>query len=456
VGRILDKPWLILLGVVSVLLIWWVIGTRNQDHHVKASFASAFNIVPGLAVSVDGIEIGKIGKVKYDDGKALVEIGVNDEKYWPLHEGTKVITRWGTTIGSGTRRFDIVPGPASNRAIPEDGIIPAVDTQPAVDLDLVLDALNKDVRGHLTNWLGNLDRGVRGHTKQINGALHTSSAGVEAAGDLMSDLGSDTVALRSFIANGDRLTGTIASRAEGVKNLVDVAATTFATFAQNTRGTQESIAELPGTLRQARSTLGRVDSSIDKLDRLVVALAPGAKRLTPLAADAGPALSELRTTVPSALAAVRNTTVAAPRVTSLMKAADPFIKAAPGVFGDLSPMLACIRPYAPELAGALVGGNGGHQNYDLISPATDPQIVRLVGKKAADGRVQQKMLRASPMVSIPSIESGATSAEMARLSGKIYAYPRPPGLTVGQPQFSPECGITKDALDPSKDPESRR
>lgn len=455
-GAVLDHPWMVLLAAGVVAFTWWAVGTRTQDHHVQANFASAFNLVPGQAVSVEGLEVGKIGKVRYDNGKALVEIGINDKRYWPLHTGTKVVSRWGTTIGSGTRRLDLIPGPASNPELKEDGIIPTVDTQAAVDVDQVLNSLNADVRGRLRNWMGNFDAGLTGRTKQLNGALHTASGGVEATGDVMSDLASDTAALRSMIANTHRLTSTISTRAAGISDLISVASQTFATFAQNTRATQASIEELPPTLRQARTTLARVDGSVGKLDALMVALAPGARRLSPLAAQARPALAELRRTVPSAVATVTRATGAAPQLSKLMDVATPFMKTSPGVFGDLSPMVACLRPYAPELGGALVGGGGAHQNYDLINPRLNPQIVRYVGKVNAKGLVQQHGLRAEPMVSIPSGESPLNSAEMARLSGKLYAMPRPPGLTTGQPWFIPECGITKDALDPTKDPEAKR
>ena len=37
-----------------------------------------------------------------------------------------------------------------------------------------------------------------------------------------------------------------------------------------------------------------------------------------------------------------------------------------------------------------------------------------------------------------------------------YAMPRPPGMNAGKPWFLPECGVTEDALDPAKDPETRR
>src|SRR3954451_16140947 len=181
-GRVLDRPGLIVLAVICVLFTIWAVGTRTQPHHVKASFGPAFNLVPGLAVSVDGLEVGKVGKVRYDNGKAQVEIGIDDDHFWPLHQGTKVVSRWGTTIGSGTRRLDLIPGPASAPKLPEDGIIPTADTQAAVDVDQVLDAFTKPVRNHLRNLVDVTDKGLTGHARQLNQGLHAGSAGGEAGG----------------------------------------------------------------------------------------------------------------------------------------------------------------------------------------------------------------------------------------------------------------------------------
>jgi ABC-type transporter Mla subunit MlaD len=452
-GRVLDKPWLIVLVVICVLFTMWAIGTRTQSHHVKASFATAFNLVPGLAVSVDGLEVGKVGNVRYDNGKAQVEIGIDDKQFWPLHQGTKVVSRWGTTIGSGTRRLDLVPGPASAPKLPEGGIIPTADTQAAVDVDQVLNAFSKPVRNHLRNLVDVTDKGLTGHARGLNAGLHAGSAGVEAAGDVMSQLSADSFALRSLVTNGHRVTSTMAGRDAAIKGVVTVAAQTFQTFAENTRGTQESIAELPSTLQQARSTLSRLDSSVDRLNGVMVAVAPGAKRLVPLAAQARPALAQLRAIVPSALATVRRATTAAPHVSALLDAATPFMTASPGVFGDLAPIVACLRPYTPELGGALVSAGGAHQNYDVVDPKLNPEIVRYVGRVRSDGRVEQHGLRAMPMVSAASPEKPLDSQQFAKVSGKQYAFPRPPGLSAGKPWYVPECGITQDALDPTKDPE---
>ena len=113
---------LLLIGF-GVLFAWWAIGTRSQDHHVKAAFPTAFNLAPGMDVQVDGIDAGKISKVEYKDGRSVVEIGINEERYWPLHDGTTVKQRWGTTIGSGTRLIELEPGPANAPELEEGGII---------------------------------------------------------------------------------------------------------------------------------------------------------------------------------------------------------------------------------------------------------------------------------------------------------------------------------------------
>jgi ABC-type transporter Mla subunit MlaD len=456
---------MIVLAAVMVWFTFWVIGSRKTDHQVKASFASAFNLVPGLAIQVDGQEVGKIGHVKYENGKALVTIGINDNEFWPLHQGTKVISRWGTTIGNGTRKLDIIPGPATAPEIPQGGIIPTADTQPAVDVDLVLNSLTKKVRGSLSSWQTGMGASFKGKEKDLGALLDQSDDGTNAAADLLSDLGTDSFALKGLITNGQRTTSTLAGRDNAVRNLVTVAARTFETFANNTQGTQASIDELSPTLRQARSTLQRTDQSIGNLDQLVTELRPGAKALRPLAAAARPAFADLRSIVPSTLSTLRTGRVSAPSLQALLAQGTPFVTRAAPVLTDLAPMIGCVRPYAPETGGALLGLDQSHGTYDLepsrrsgVVDPTDPMAytgpeVSVNGKKY----IVSHGLRAEVQASSSSLEKPGESKLFTTGSGlgvKMYAFPRPPGLNAGQPMMMPECGITKDALDASKDPEA--
>ena len=466
VGWLLDNPWAVVMAAVFVWFTFWVIGTRKTDHQVQASFSSAFNLVPGLAIQVDGQEVGKIAKVKYDNGKALVSIGINDGEFWPLHQGTKVISRWGTTIGNGTRRLDIVPGPTAAPAIPQGGIIPTSDTQPAVDVDLVLNALNKKVRGHLSSWQTEMAASFKGKEKDLGALLDQADDGTNAASNLLSDLGTDTFALKGLIANGQRTTSTLAGRDNAVRNLVTVAARTFETFANNTQGTQDSIAELSPTLQQARSTLRRTDASIGNLDALVSELKPGAKALRPFAASARPAFADLRQIVPSTLSTLRTARIAAPTIKNLLTQATPFVTKGAPVFSALAPMVGCVRPYAPEAGGALMGLSTSHQEYDLkasrfeggldglADPTSPPTYTGRVFDVNGVKKIQSYGLRAEVQGSSSSVTKPGNSEIYTNLGIKQYAFPRPPGFNAGQPMMMPECGITKDAFDASKDPES--
>src|SRR5207247_1715006 len=70
---LLGHPWYAVLTVGAVLFAWWAIGTRSQPHHVRVAFPTAFNLTKGLDVQVDGMDVGKVGDVKYVDGQAIVQ-----------------------------------------------------------------------------------------------------------------------------------------------------------------------------------------------------------------------------------------------------------------------------------------------------------------------------------------------------------------------------------------------
>jgi hypothetical protein len=224
---------------------------------------------------------------------------------------------------------------------------------------------------------------------------------------------------------------------------------------------QQSLQALPGTLSDARDTLGRLDSSVNNLDGLMRRLGPGAAELQPLAATARPAFADVTAAVPPLLQTVRTLTASAPSLTELLKTGTPFMRNSGGLYSSLTPMLACIRPYAPEAGGAIESAGGWMQTYE-IQPANSPQGAllgepqRFIGPSMGNGLVRTHTARAMPQVSATTLgvyPPGVTTKLFTQLTGQQYAEPRPPGLSVGQPWFIPQCGITPDALNPGKDPE---
>lgn len=429
----IGHPWVFIVLGLFVLGALWAKGTRTQPHEVRAVFDEGVSLYNGLDVRVDGLDAGKIKKVQNVDGKAIVTLGIKDDQIWPLHQGTKATIRFGSTIGNGTRIMELDPGPVSGPEIPDHGIIANADTVEATEFDDVFDLFNKKTRKALQGTLRGTGDTFGPRAKPLRAGIQTTPGGLTAVGDLAGDLDADEPALHAFVANTDRVTGALATRRDQISSLVGVSAATFTTFAQNTRGISDSLDRFPSTVREARTTLARLDTSVGKVGDLVDDARPGARQLGLLARDLRPALASLKTTVPVAVSTFATARRASPDITTFLRAAQPFAdKAGAPVLGKLAPMVACIRPYAPEFAGVFSTWSSWSQGYDDVS-----HVGRVFGNAGTAG-----------VTSLPTNTQQYTSA-----TGQDYALVRPPGFNAGKPWFQPECGVDQSGLDPARDPE---
>jgi hypothetical protein len=126
------------------------------------------------------------------------------------------------------------------------------------------------------------------------------------------------------------------------------------------------------------------------------------------------------------------------------------------VSAQLAPMVACIRPYAPELGSAITNADGWMSTYELVRPHDAPGITFVGAPQGA--YVRQGGVRAMPQASATTFHAvppGITTQAFVDATRKQYAEPRPPGLSVGQPWFLPECGAGPNSLNPAFDPENR-
>ncbi len=439
-GYFIDHPWVIVGLIGFVVLSMWVYSTRTQKYEVRAVFSEAASLYSGLDVRVDGLDAGKVKKVENVDGQAIVTLGIDDDEVWPLHRGTRAILRFGTTIGNGTRIIDIEDGPRNGPELPDGGIIMNADTVEATEFDQIFDTFDAKTRASLQGMLKGTGDTFGPREKELGEAVTESGPGLEAVGGFADDLSRDEPALRAFVANTNRVTRTLAARREDLSGLVNVAAATFNEFANNTAGIRGSLDTFPSAMRETRQTLTRLDGTTDKLDALMVDLKPGAQELGGLARDLRPALASLRETVPLAVQTFRTARTASPKITALLKEAQPFSTTAAPALTELAPMLNCIRPYAPEFAGLMSQWSSFTSNYD------------------DNGHVGRIWVNAGPtaLTSFPQVNSKA----FTDLTGQGYSLVKPPGY-MADPKgrskvvYMPECGYTADGLDPSKDPSDR-
>ena len=429
-----DRPWVALSIAGLVLFTWWAIGTRSSDHKVRAAFNSAISIAPGLDVQIDGVDVGKVGKVEFEDGQAIVEVGVDDDA-WPLHRGTTASLRFGTTLGNGTRRVDLEPGPENAPEIPENGIITTKDTITPVEFDEVFNTFDAETRAAFKGTFDNGAETLDGRAGQLREGLRRAAPAFETTGSLLEDVARDEAALRKLVASGHDATRTLAAKRPVISDLVSVMAATFDTFARNTEGIRESLDEFAPTLRDTRTTLVRTDRSIGGLDRFMADLKPGLAAVEPLLTTAGPAAANLEELAPATNDTIRTLRTSSPGITTFLKEGVPFAGRLDPVLGKLAGQLQCLRPYAPELAGFFSNWSSWAQGYD---------------DRAHYGRIKV-VTGPTAFTAYPPVK---TNEFLSLTGGGLkYAMPRPPGLNSNEPWFLPECGAGRDALDPTKDPE---
>lgn len=434
--RLAGKPWPFLALIGIALFVFWVVSTRQQDHHVRAVFPTALAVVSGLDVQANGVDIGKISSVEYSGGKAIVGIGISDEDAWPLRRGTKVTLRFGTTAGNGTRRIDLVPGSPSAPAIPENGLIATEDTSTPVEFDDVFRMMDKRSRADMQSLSANSAATLKGRGGKLNSGLEATAPTFESLGGVLGELATDQNSLRGLITEAHEVTRALASRAPQISDLITVASQTFSEFATNSQQVGDAIDSAPGTLAETRTTLKRLDSSVSGLKATMIDAGPGARQLRTFAAQARPALHELSETAPRLTALFQRGRRAAPQVDRLLTVGAPFFRRVKPILDDLGPILGCLRPYAPEIAAATRNWGAMNSGFDETG-----HFVRL-----------KTLYGASSVTSTPPV----SSADFAKVSGQTYAMPRPPGQNAGQPWLIPECGVGPDSLDPSKDPEDKK
>jgi virulence factor Mce-like protein len=435
-GALVRYPLPVLGLVVTAVLAWVLVGTRSEPHHITAEFDSALSIANGLDVQIDGVDVGKVADVKYEDGHAIVKLGI-DDKDWPIRQGSKVMLRYGTTLGNGTRFAQILPGPANAPAIPEDGIIQTKDTITPVEFDQIFNTFGKGTRSNLRGMLDGTATTLTGRRDELNAGLKGAAPAFEGVQGVLSDLATDQAALRGLVANAHKATRVLGARGPEISDLMTVMAATFDKFAVNARNIRQSLDQFSPTLVDMRQTMGRMDTSVDKLDAMVADLKPGARDLKPFLRSAQPAVERLAKTAPLLDDAVTTLRRSGPDLTAFLAEGVPFSGRLKTTLSGLAPALNCIRPYAPDITGFFMNWASWGKNYDAIDHY---------------GRVQYKG-GATIVNGMPPIKTSDFLNTLG--AGLSYAMPRPPGLNAGKPYFLPECGAGPNALDPTKDPEDQ-
>jgi phospholipid/cholesterol/gamma-HCH transport system substrate-binding protein len=270
-----------------------IIEAAPKNIELELENAQAVQPGQGQTVRVAGVEVGKIGDVKLEDGHALVELQIEHRYRNLIREDATALLRPKTAL----KDMFVEVSPGTGRVIPAGGHIPLANSAPDIDPDEIYAALDRDTRDYLKLLVAGAGKGLRGRGADLREVfrrlepLHRDLARVTRA------TARRRHALKSLVHEYSLLIHHVGRRPDELRRLVDSSHAVFDSLARENRGIETSVARLPGALRASESTLHKVDRFAAVLKPSLESLRPPIRKLpatnaalTPFLRDTEPAL----------------------------------------------------------------------------------------------------------------------------------------------------------------------
>ena len=360
---------------------------QSAPFTMNAAFSTAQAVTPGQgqSVRVSGVQIGSIGGVSLHDGTAVVQMQIDPSYKHLIHTDATALLRPRT----GLQDMFIELNPGSGRApVARPGFtIPVSNTLPQVNLDEILASLDSDTRAYLDLLVNGAGQGLKNNggneLAQVLQRFEPTHRDLARLNRAVAARGSN---LRRFVNSLRRLNNALVVKQAELAQLVVSSSQVFRAFASEDRNVSRAIADLPGTLSQTTTTLGKVQAFAQELGPTSLALLPAARAL-PAANAALAALSK-----PSA-----------PIVQNQIR---PFVIAARPVVRDLRPAAVNLAAATPNLANAFTVLNhfvnmagyspgGGQHGYLWWLAWLDHNARTLFSQQDANGDFRPLFLQAS-------------------------------------------------------------
>ena len=272
---------------------------EDKPFVLKAEFSDAQGVMPGQGqtVRVAGMRVGDIGVVELKDGRAIVRMDLDRKHERLVHRDATALLRPRT--GLKDMFIELDPGSSREPLLPENGVIPVENTAPDVDADEILSALDSDTRAYLRLLINGAGQGLRGRGGDLRevfrrlGPLHRDLARLNSA------VAERRRNLARLIHNYGSTISELSRKDRELTRLVSSSRAVFESLARADEGISLAVSRLPGTLRQAESTLIRVNDLGQRLTPTFEALRPAVRRLhaanqevRPFALEAEPILRQ--------------------------------------------------------------------------------------------------------------------------------------------------------------------
>jgi phospholipid/cholesterol/gamma-HCH transport system substrate-binding protein len=259
----------------------WVPLIGKDFYEFKGEFATGQAVTPGQGQTVDvaGVEVGEISRVDLRDGKAILGLRL-DDKHVRVYRDATMLLRPKTGLKDMT--VELNPGTREAGTLPEGGTIPVGQTQPDVNLDELLSALDDDTRQWLQVLVTSGGQGLKGRGKDLGDTIRTFGPTARALERINGALAQRRENIKRVMHNFSLVADELGSHDDDLARFVDTNAAALRVLAQQDASIRSTLRELPPALRATRSGLQKTGALADQLGPALSDLMPSARALGPM------------------------------------------------------------------------------------------------------------------------------------------------------------------------------
>lgn len=272
--------FVIAFGVTGVILHnermrFPVIEEKVFPVQVELPNAQAVTPGQGQTVRVAGVEVGLIGKVTLEEGKAIVELQIQPKYKDLIKEDATALLRPKTGVKDMFLEID----PGDGKTIKPNGRIRVANTLEDIDPDEFLSALDSDTRDYLRLLISGAGKGLQGRGNDLRealarlGPLHRDLAKVSKA------IAVRRVNMRRLVHNYGLLTTELGRKDRQITRLVTSSSAVFDALASEDQNISTAVSRLPGALSQTDTTLAKVDTLAQRMQPALESLRPAFRQL---------------------------------------------------------------------------------------------------------------------------------------------------------------------------------
>jgi phospholipid/cholesterol/gamma-HCH transport system substrate-binding protein len=284
------------------------------DYEVRAIFDSAGFLVPGEDVRIAGANVGTVSEVDVtgtddavhedgspDPGKAVVVLSIDDPGFEDFRADASCLIRPQSLIGEKYVECEptqprapgtVVPPPLEEigDGAPGEGqhFLPLEQNGKAVDLDLVNDVMKEPYPDRLRLILNDLGAGLAARGDELAEIVERSNPALRETNEVVGILADQNRALSRLASDSDSILSALARERESVVGFINEATVAGQATAERRAELEESIAKLPGFLRELRPTMTELEGFADAATPVFADLGRAAPSLTRASRALGP------------------------------------------------------------------------------------------------------------------------------------------------------------------------